>query len=255
MSSLHPALKFTCEFESEERISFLDVFIERQSGEFVTSVFRKPTFTGMCLQYDAYCPMKYKIGLVKCLVNRARRICSSSKLSGELEFLKQMFGKNGYPEHVVNRFVTVNSQAAKDAPSVDSLVFLRLPFTGCYSESIERSVRLAVGQAFPNVRLITVYNCPRAFTMKKDVLPTTFIGYTTYAFECRGCASRYVGRNVLHLSAQIRQHVPLHLLPEDARSRRPKRGRPPKARPPAKPPDTTIPASSRDASSESCQPL
>ena len=32
----------------------------------------------MCLQWESYCPVKYKVGLVKCLVDRARRICSKS---------------------------------------------------------------------------------------------------------------------------------------------------------------------------------
>ena len=52
-----------------------------EGGGFVTSVYRKPTFTGMCLQWDAYCPVKYKVGLVRCLVNRAKRICSETTLA------------------------------------------------------------------------------------------------------------------------------------------------------------------------------
>jgi len=246
LDGLHPALRFTCEHESNERISFLDVLVERQSGEFVTSIFRKPTFTGMCLQYDAYCPMKYKIGLVRCLVNRAHRICSPSKLSSELEFLKQMFEMNGYPEHVINRFVTTKLPTPSNESTDVNLVFLRLPFTGCYSDNIERRVRSAVNDAFRNVRLITVYNTPRALTMKKDILPTTYISHTTYSFECRGCASRYVGRTILHLSARVRQHVPLHLLPDEARSTRPKRGRP-RTRPQRKPPDDQPQSRDKDA--------
>jgi len=72
LNALHPALRFTCEPESDGKLSFLDVCIERESGVFVTSIYRKPTFTGMCLQYDAYCPEKYKVGLVRCLVDRAK---------------------------------------------------------------------------------------------------------------------------------------------------------------------------------------
>ena len=49
-----------------------------------------------------------------------------------------------------------------------------------------------------------------------------------YSFECRHCGSRYVGRTIQHLNARIRQHVPLHLLPPEARKDRPRRGRPPK---------------------------
>ena len=71
----------------------------------MTSVYRKPTFTGMCLQWDSYCPVKYKVGLVSCLVNRALHICSDAKLN-ELQFMKELFLNNGYPIGVVNKFVS-----------------------------------------------------------------------------------------------------------------------------------------------------
>ena len=54
VDSLHPALKFTCEFESSASLPFLDVLVERVvGGGFVSSVYRKPTFTEMCLQWDS----------------------------------------------------------------------------------------------------------------------------------------------------------------------------------------------------------
>ena len=92
---LHPSLKVTHEVESNMFLSFLDVLVERiVNGGFVTSVYGKPTFTGMCLQWDSHCPVKYKVGLVHCLVNRLLRICLDGKLN-KLEFLKELFLRNG----------------------------------------------------------------------------------------------------------------------------------------------------------------
>jgi len=85
---------------------------------------------------------------------------------------------------------------------------------------------MPIRTAFPGLRLITVYNTPRAFTIRKDVLPTSYLSRLTYLFECRQCASRYVGRTLQYLNARVRQHVPLHLLPQSAKTSRPKRGRP-----------------------------
>ena len=59
LCSLHPSLQFTHEVESNMSFSFLDVLVERiVDGGFVASVYCKPTFTGMCLQWDSYCPVK-----------------------------------------------------------------------------------------------------------------------------------------------------------------------------------------------------
>ena len=68
----------------------------------------------------------------------------------------------------------------------------------------------------------------RAFSAKKDVLPTLSKSNLIYFFQCRQCEDRYVGRTLQRLGARIRQHVPLSCVPLDARDCRPRRGRPPK---------------------------
>ena len=103
---LHPSLKVTHEVESNMFLSFLDVLVERiANGGFMTPVYHKPTFTGMYLQWHLHCPVKCKVGLVRCLVNRALRICLDGKLN-KLEFLKELFLRNGYSIGIVNKFVS-----------------------------------------------------------------------------------------------------------------------------------------------------
>ena len=47
LNDLHPGvLKFTMEGKEERRLPFMDVFVRREQNRF-TSVFRKPTFTGL----------------------------------------------------------------------------------------------------------------------------------------------------------------------------------------------------------------
>ena len=43
---LHPALKFTIEKEQNNSLHFLDVLVEKEGTGFLTSIYRKPTFTG-----------------------------------------------------------------------------------------------------------------------------------------------------------------------------------------------------------------
>ena len=51
LNSLHNAIKFTKEIEINNQLSFLDVLIKRKDDKFITSVFRKPTFTGQYLNF------------------------------------------------------------------------------------------------------------------------------------------------------------------------------------------------------------
>ena len=89
-------------------------------------------------------------------------------------------------------------------------------------------MRNIVCSSYPCVKLYLVFGTTRAFSVKKDVLPTLSRSNLIYFFQCRECEDRYVGRTLQHLGARIRQHVPLGLVPVDARGTRPRRGRPPK---------------------------
>ena len=67
MNNLHKNIKFTKEIESNNSLAFLDILITRQpDGTLSTTVYRKPTFTGLYLRWDSFVPKQYKKGLVKC---------------------------------------------------------------------------------------------------------------------------------------------------------------------------------------------
>ena len=74
LNNLHPSLKFTCEHEKDRCLPYMDVLVEKTDDDILTSVYRKPTFTGLYITWDSYCATKYKTNLVKNLVERAHRI-------------------------------------------------------------------------------------------------------------------------------------------------------------------------------------
>ena len=236
LNDLHPALRFTCEHEVDGQLPFMDVFVEKSSDDnVVTSVYRKPTFTGLYITWDSYCATKYKLNLVRNLVSRAHRICSDSKLDQELVKLKSIFTDNGYPTDILTRLIQRKSCddcqlqfGPKRCP-----VYLRLPWKGQWSTTVARNISSVVRRAYYAVNVNIVYTSVRAFNLRKDILPSNQRSNLIYEFECRICDSRYVGRTTQRLDARIRQHVPLHLLPSSARVLRPTRGRPRKSPTPA----------------------
>ena len=56
LNGLHPALSFTMEGEKNNMLPFMDVQVERVENEFVRSVYRKPTFTGLYTRWDSFSP-------------------------------------------------------------------------------------------------------------------------------------------------------------------------------------------------------
>ena len=63
LNSLHPSLRFTYEKESNHSLPFLNVLVEMHDSEFLTLVYRKPTFTGQYLRWNSFSPQRRKINL------------------------------------------------------------------------------------------------------------------------------------------------------------------------------------------------
>ena len=75
MSSKHQNINFTIEQESIGSLSFLDVKICGKNGKFVTSVYRKPTFSGVFTNYKSFIPTNQKRGLLHTLLHRSFSLC------------------------------------------------------------------------------------------------------------------------------------------------------------------------------------
>ena len=75
--------------------------IIREKDKLITSVYRKPTFSGIYTHFDSFLPSSNKIGLLNILLYRCFRICSDwTKFHLELV--------NGYPENSINNCFKVS---------------------------------------------------------------------------------------------------------------------------------------------------
>ena len=82
----------TSEPEKDGKLPFLDVEIFRLSGKFSTSVYRKPTFTGLFTNFHSFIPLAYKRSLVSCLLHRIFNLCSSyENFHAQLEVVRKLF--------------------------------------------------------------------------------------------------------------------------------------------------------------------
>ena len=77
MNSRHPNMTFTFENEVNNSLPFLDVKVIHSNHQFVTSIYRKPTFSGVYTNYSSFIPDLYKQNLVSTLLFRIFTVCSS----------------------------------------------------------------------------------------------------------------------------------------------------------------------------------
>ena len=89
LNSKHQNINFTIEEEQNNQISFLDITVAKTNNVFDTSIFRKPTFTGLAMNFLSSEPLLYKLNAARTLIYRAYHLSSTYlNFDREIKFLK-----------------------------------------------------------------------------------------------------------------------------------------------------------------------
>ena len=107
LNSKHDNINFTSDIEKDGKLPFLDMLVDRSGGQMITSIYRKPTFTGVYSHFTSFLPSKYKFGLLTTLLFRYFSLSSTFELFQlEVIKLKMIFLRNGYPYNFIDACVT-----------------------------------------------------------------------------------------------------------------------------------------------------
>ena len=163
MNSKHRNIKFAFKAENSNNFSFLDVKITCKNKWFVTSVFRKATFSGVYTNYDSFILETYKIGLVHTFLFRFFKICSSMEnFNIQVEHLRSIFKCNNYPVNIIdqciNKFLDkfyVPKQIALTVPKKELLVVF--PFLGTFSLNLRKRLYKAVSKSLPQCNIKVIF--------------------------------------------------------------------------------------------------
>ena len=207
-----PFLEFTVEKECDEKLPFLDVLIEKSEDRFLTSVYRKPTFSGTYQKWSSFVPLNRKLNLISMLTHRALCICSKQKLSDELQKIRTILQSNGYPSSVIESRIRSKMSELSDTKNFGPKkkpVYLKVPYMGVEAEKMMKAVRDSVKNTFYSVNFRAVFTTQNVLpAAKKDVLPIHSNSMIIYQFKCKRCDSVYIGRCYRRLTDRISEHVP-----------------------------------------------
>ena len=217
LNSKHRNIEFTSEIENNNRLSFLDIDISNTLNGFQTSIYRKPTFTGLCTKFTSFIPMQYKRNLVSTLAFRALKICSSfASIHSEFTYIRNMLFKNGFPYNfsdlymgkVMSNFLNPTHQAK--ATAVKKTVYFSIPYTGAHSFNLRIKLTKLLSDFYPQVCLRVVFksnNPVSKFFKIKDKIPDDLISGFVYHYQCVCCNATYVGKCIRHYKTRINEHL------------------------------------------------
>ena len=221
MNSRHPSMHFTSEIENDNSIPFLDIFVSRNPTSFVTSVYRKPTFSGVYTHYESFLPSIYKTNLISTLLFRCYTICSSwSLIDAEVRSINSYMLKNGYPEQIVDRAISLflNKLHSKKQPlkvTTQKQFHIKLPYLGTFSRRLEKKIKLSLGQYLPEFKVIFVYRAAtrlKTLFAFKDKIPSYLSSGIIYKYKCSRCNSTYIGESIRHTKRRFCEHLGISAL-------------------------------------------
>ena len=106
LNKQHKNIKYMSEIEENSSLSFLDITITHENNKFLTSVYRKHTFSGSFTKVESFIPEMHKRGLIETFLHRGFRLCSSyENFHRETETLYSIFKPNNCPQNFVSQCI------------------------------------------------------------------------------------------------------------------------------------------------------
>ena len=218
-------LTFTSEFSENGKLPYLDVLISDFNHNIATTVHRKNTNTGLCMNGNSECPKRYKTSVIDTYIKRALTHCSNWQLTtDEFNKVSQILVNNGYSNRDIQKRIRIalNKWHAADTPTekpTNIKLFYRAYFHKHYkkdenalhdiiknhvSPSDESSkVQLHIYYKNKKTSQLLLRNSPASPSsdMKKRNV--------VYLFRCQEvrCPHSYVGMTTTRLSKRLSCHL------------------------------------------------
>ena len=181
---------------------------------------RKPTFTGLGLNFFSFIPYIYKINSIMTLLQRAYNVSSNYTLfNAEIERLKDYFVSNKFPLHVFERTVSrfldkLFSKAIPVSGVPKKRVYMKIPFYGPVSYKTRNELRRILGTAFFHVDfriILTSSFTIGSFFKTKDRIPSDVQSFVVYNYQCSSCNARYIGSTCRSFKSRRLEHMGLSI--------------------------------------------
>jgi hypothetical protein len=218
INSLHKNINFTCELEKDLKINFLDVTVEKSNNSFAISIYRKPSFSGLGMNYFSYVPYIFKINAIKTLVYRAYHLCSKfSYIDCEFRFLVEFFSNNCFPKKLIHNQICKFLQNIYQPPTPVATVakdnrYILFPYLGqTTSIELKKDINYVLTKYFPCIKFNFIFNNQfkiSSFFQFKDKLPKPIRSSILYKFTCP-CSSHdtYIGSTKRLLQQRVDEHI------------------------------------------------
>ena len=192
------------ETENNSSLPFLDILVKKKNNNTLeTSIYRKPTFSGLGVNFISQCYEKFKYNTFTSMFYRAFKLTSSYiNFHEEIIYLKTFFQNNGYLNRDFNKSLRsfLNKQFAQRQKLIGPKkldFYFKVPFLdNKTNEFLKSEINRIFNRYFPQIKPIPIFfndHKVKNYTNHKERLPFSFESLVVYKFECPSCQLAYIG--------------------------------------------------------------
>ena len=217
LNTQHPNINSTSESEVDNQLPFIGVKVMHQDLGFTTCVYRKPTDTGLGMNYLSFVSSTFKPNSILTLLHRCYSICSNWSLFNiEVQFLHKFYTTNRFPSTVFWRTVRkfrnrISNPPAKSYNVPKEKQFLSLPFFGHSSYVVRNKLCTLFRNHFPQMDIKIVLSNKQTIGSLfpvKEQLCKSLCSNVIYLYKCQSetCEASYVGSTIRTLHDRVSEH-------------------------------------------------
>ena len=209
MNTCHPKMKFTFEKKQNNCFNLFDIKVIREDV-FTTSVYRKPSFSGVYTHFDSYMPLSYKFSLVSTVIFCSFTICSGMpKFHQEICKIKDIFIKNGYSERFLDKCVKtflnkvfIPKRIIQTAEKKQGTIVL--PYMGMISTELKVKLHKTFKKSLPACDMRVIF---KVSSRMKNKIKRELRSLLVYNFKCNCCNAECIGKTKQHHRTQTSEHI------------------------------------------------
>ena len=200
---IHPNIKFTSETETNNKINYLDITIHRTPTNWVTSIYRKPTFSDTIIPYSSNHPAQHKYAAIRYLYHRLDTYhLKGSEYKKETDTIHNILTNNGFPTNThkpPNKKHTITTLSKETSNTTRKWI----PFTYIGKETT--FITNIFKKTNLNISLRTNHTIQQLL-MPKPQTPDKYTRSGAYKLTCPVCSKVYVGQTERSFAQRFKEH-------------------------------------------------
>ena len=208
LNSKHKNIKFIYAKESNNSMRFLDVLISRSENCFKTSVYHRPTFSGVSSKIDLIFTCYLELSM---LFRTFLIVSDFSRFHTGFSHLKEIFKKDAFPiklvDNCIKAFLNKKFLHAPVALTVEKKeLCIAIPYLGNLSVVIKIRLQNSINKNLPFCKIKVIFKSTtrhsKFFRFKNKVPLNLYLNVVS----CARCNATYYSESCRHLNSRVGKH-------------------------------------------------